>query len=67
MKLDSISTIAEIAPFYGYFDDVYRLMRRGNRKMNRMWDSISVKLLEGIGKKLINTNLKNEGEILDVL
>ena len=67
MKLDSISTIVEIAPYYGVLDDVYRLMRRGNRKMNQMWDSISVKLSERTWRKLIDTNLKNEGEILDVL
>ena len=66
MRLDSISAIAEIAPFYGYLDDVYRLMRRGNRKMHKMWDGIWVKLSEDAMRKTIYIDYKNKAEVVDI-
>ena len=65
MILDSISAISEIAPYYGNLDDVYRLMRRGNRKMHKVWNDIGVKLSERIYRKIVFIDFKSIVGIVD--
>ena len=59
LKLDSIASIAEITPFYGDLDDVFRLMKRLNRNTNKMWDSIWIVLSKFIHRKLAATEWRN--------
>ena len=51
MKLDTISTIAEIAPFYGELDEVYKLMKRLCIQTNQMWDTVWVQLSKITNRK----------------
>ena len=60
MRLDSISMITEIAPFYGDLDDVFRLMKRLNIKANMMWDKIWVQLSNKIKRKRVEIEIEDE-------
>ena len=54
MKLDSIGSIVEITPYFGYLDDVYKLMRRLNRQSNEDLNKIWLVLSKSINRKIFN-------------
>ena len=51
MKLDSISVISEISPYFGYLDDAFRLMKKLNMKTNKDWNKTSYQLSKHIKRK----------------
>ena len=65
MKLDSIGAIAEIAVYYGELDDIYRLMKRLNRKTNKMWNNIWAELSKIITRKFSKTLWKSWKEVIN--
>ena len=66
MKLDSIAAIAEIAPFYGYLDEVYRFIRRLNRRTNQMWGTIWSMLSKKIIRRKVYIECDSEKSIVEI-
>ena len=64
MKLDSISTIAEVIPYYGKLDSVYKFMQRLNRKTNEMWKNTWVKISKNVKRRKIEIKCKNRREFV---
>ena len=66
MKFDSISTIAEILPYYGNLDNAYRLMRKWNITTNRLWDKTWNELSKYIKRKRITFNRRNLRNVVNI-
>ena len=66
MKLDSISALSEIAPYYGKLDDVFRLMKKLNIKTNRMWETTWVQLSKEINRNLISFKWESRKEFVEI-
>ena len=66
MKLDSISALSEIAPYYGKLDDVFRLMKKLNIKTNRMWETTWVQLSKEINRKKISFDWRSRKEFVGI-
>ena len=66
MKIDSISTISEIVPYFGYFDDTYKLMKRLNRATNKMWNKTWNKLSELVNRRKIDISWEIREEFVDL-
>ena len=64
MKIDWISTLSEIAPYFGHLDDTYRLMRKLNTTTSEMWNKTCYKLSELVERKSINCSFSNQKEII---
>ena len=66
MKLDSISALSEIAPYYGKLDDVFRLMKKLNINTNQMWETAWVQLSKKIKRKLISFKWRSRKEFVEI-
>ena len=55
MRLDTISTIAEIWKYYGTLDRVYKLMKGLSIRTSNIWSKTKVKLQTDIKKKTIES------------
>ena len=53
MRLEALSSIAEITPFYGTLDEVFILMNTLWKKTRKMWDSCKFQLQKNIQRKMI--------------
>ena len=66
MKLDSISALSEIAPYYGKLDDVFRLMKKLNINTNQMWETTWVQLSNEINRKKISFGWGSRKEFVEI-
>ena len=66
MILDSISTIAEITPYYGNLDDVYRLLKRLNIKTSKVWEATWITLSKRISRKKIELGCDSKISFVDI-
>ena len=66
MKLDSISALSEIAPYYGKLDDVFRLMKKLNINTNQMWETTWVQLSKKINRNLISFKWRSRKEFVEI-
>ena len=55
MTFISFGFIAEVGPYYGTLDEVYRLMKRAWTKTNRMWDQIKTQLQKIVFRRKCTT------------
>ena len=60
MRLDSVSSLAEIAKYYGTLGETYKLMRCLSRKTSKIWEGAKVELQRTIKRKTIRVNEKND-------
>ena len=66
MKFDKISTISEIAQYYGTLDEVFRLLNRLNTTTIKIWNDTSVILSEDIQRRLIRIDWNNKEIFVDI-
>ena len=66
MKFDKISTISEIAKYYGTLDEVFRLLNRLNTTTREIWNDTSVKLSEDIQRKRIFIDWNDREIFVDI-
>ena len=57
LKLDSISVISEVAPYPGWFDDIYWLMKLLNNKTNQMLKKTWADISKTVNKKQLSGEL----------
>ena len=60
MRLESLSSIAEITPYYGTLDEVFRLMNTLWMKTRKIWTESKVQLQKDIYRKEINWGIYND-------
>ena len=65
MKHDSIGSLAEIMPYYGTFDQVWKIMRMMSLKSKKIFDGWNVQLGKIIKRKKIKIDFNNFLKILN--
>ena len=66
MKLDKISSISEIAKYYGTLDQVFRLLNKLNTTTRKIWNNMSVKLSEDIQRRVIKIDWNSRELFVDI-
>ena len=66
MKLDSISSISEIAKYYGYLDEVFRLLNRLNTKTRDIWRDTQVEMARYIQRKWSEVDLNDRKVFVEI-
>ena len=65
MKLDSISSLVEILPFYGTLDEAYWMMGMMSRTTQDIWDKCKTKIGKIVNRKRVKMDLYSFNWIID--